>query len=96
MIDTDKAQQEIHDTCLKVMHSKKARFSEQIQAAQLLAGITGLYGPGRPKTKLQPINPDGAQEINNEGKRDNWKTLQSILEQVEEASPLDVLPDGRP
>jgi len=42
-----------------------------------------LYGPGaRPKTKLPPTNPDGAQKINNEGKQGDWRTIQSILEEA--------------
>jgi len=48
-MDTDAAIEKIQETCLTVMGSKKARFSEKIAAAQLLAWIHGLYGPGRPR-----------------------------------------------
>jgi hypothetical protein len=83
MLDQEVAKQDIERTCLSVMRSKKARFSEQIAAAQLLAGIHGLYGPGRPKVvSAKREQGEGPVEINNRARGSGSSRLDSILERV--------------
>jgi hypothetical protein len=67
MEGSDVAKQKIQETCLAVMASKKARFSEKIAAAQLLAGVNGLYGPGRPRvvSAHAPKSVEEPPKINN-------------------------------
>jgi hypothetical protein len=82
MLDQELAKQDIEKTCLSVMRSKKARFSEQIAAAQLLAGIHGLYGPGRPKVSAKREQGEDPVEINNRARGSGSSRLDSILERV--------------
>jgi hypothetical protein len=57
--------------CRRVMRGRKSNVYQKLQAAQLLAAISGWYGPGRPRgSALEELqmkdaaeNKDGAKEL---------------------------------
>jgi hypothetical protein len=80
--------QEIRVVCRKVMRSKKARTSERLQAAQLLAGIQGLYGPGRPRVLARTSVSAEPPKLNNQSPQVN--SMAMILARVyDESSSAD-------
>ena len=84
MTELEQDKQEIRKLCLEVMNCKKAKHAVRLQAATLLAGVQGLYGPGRPRVLARETDSDGeAKELNNRGKTDGGAgavSLSSLLE----------------
>jgi hypothetical protein len=80
-LDDDK--QRIRKVCRQVMRNRKAKFSERLQAASLLAGIQGLYGPGRPKVSAPQTPIDGKSDELNKRSPKSPRTIEEIIGAIE-------------
>ena len=72
MAEVDECTRAIMKTCRVVMKSRKASYSDRIEAARILAACIGLYGPGRPK-----------KSVTNDAKLLNVNRLDKILQGVQ-------------
>jgi hypothetical protein len=75
--ELEKDKQVIRALCREVMGCKKAKHSARLQAATLLAGVQGLYGPGRTRVLAR-----GSDSTNKPSKLNNPPTQANSIAQI--------------
>jgi hypothetical protein len=80
--------QAIRQLCRRLMRARKSNANQKLHAAQLLAGISGWYGPGRPKSSaFAELSSHESPQLNNHRKENMLSARERIERAIRGESP---------